>query len=308
MISVLMSTYRESVAEVARAFDSILNQTYTGPLEIVLVIDDPTNEPIKQWATQASTEHDNVILLVNQTNRGLARSLNLAFAASHGEYICRMDADDISRPRRLENQQAFLIEHNLDLIGGRVETFSEDGHALYKTPTLPSTPHAVAKASRWNNCLPHPTWFGKREVLALGYREIPLCEDYDLQLRAMLHGYKLGNLNEIVLDYRLTPRSLSRSNLYTQYLFQKYLTERYAKKEIADIDAITTYVNNNYQKKRAHKYDVAQERFNRGIEKIGAGSLLSGLIRITSSCLYSASFADKTRRILLAGLEGKLNA
>ncbi len=302
-----MSTYQESVEEVAQAFDSILNQTYADPIEIVLVLDDPTNEDVKRWATQTEMEHDNVILLANEENQGLAKSLNLAFAASHGEYICRMDADDISRPDRLETQCAFLAKHDLDLIGGRVETFSENGQALYETPQLPSTPHAVARASRWNNCLAHPTWFGKREIFALGYREIPLCEDYDLQLRAILDGYKLGNVNEVVLDYRLTQKSLSRSSLYTQYLFQKYITERYTNGEVADLDAANAYAQRVYQDKKAQRYTASQEKFNRGVARIGAGTPLSGFIDIMSACIHSSSFTDKARRLFLASLEGRLS-
>lgn len=75
-----------------------------------------------------------------------------------------------------------------------------------------------------------------------GYREIPLCEDYDFTLRAVLSGFKISNLNKPVLNYRMTINSISRSNLFEQYLYGCYLTKEYKIGNIANIKDAKNYV------------------------------------------------------------------
>ena len=58
---------------------------------------------------------------------------------------------------------------------------------------------------------------------------MPLCEDYDFTLRAVLNGYKISNIDETVLKYRMTSSSISRNNLYEQYLFARFITKKYSK-------------------------------------------------------------------------------
>ena len=53
------------------------------------------------------------------------------------------------------------------------------------------------------------------------------CEDYDLLLRAIDSGYQLGNCNQIILKYRLSRQSISRDNLYKQYLMMRYIQDKY---------------------------------------------------------------------------------
>lgn len=67
-----------------------------------------------------------------------------------------MDADDIAEPHRLEKQLPYLREHELDLVGSRVNGGCRR-RISYMTPQPPCTPGKVAKVLKWNNCLAHPT-------------------------------------------------------------------------------------------------------------------------------------------------------
>ena len=241
MISVIMSAYQEDLSVFVPAVTSILDQK--GPsFELILVLDDPENTELASWVDENLLSDDRVRVLRNKNNLGLAQSLNRAIENASGDFLCRMDADDIAEPHRLEKQLSYLREHDLDLVGGRVNVMDAEGEFLYMTPQPPCTPEKVAKALKWNNCLAHPTWFGRKEVFAQGYREIPLCEDYDFQIRAVLKGFKLGNCEEVALNYRLSDEGLSRSSLYKQYLYQRCLTKAYKQGKAVDVDRAKEYV------------------------------------------------------------------
>ncbi len=174
MISVIMSAYQEDLSVFVPAVTSILDQK--GPsFELILVLDDPENTELASWVDENLLSDDRVRVLRNKNNLGLARSLNRAIENASGDFLCRMDADDIAEPHRLEKQLSYLREHELDLVGSRVNVVDAEGEFLYMTPQPPCTPEKVAKVLKWNNCLAHPTWFGRKEVFAQGYREIPLC-------------------------------------------------------------------------------------------------------------------------------------
>lgn len=300
MISILMSAYKEKLEILQNAISSILEQECSEDIELVLIIDDPTNAEILSWAESHLAQKDNVLIIKNETNEGLANSLNKAIRYAKGEYLCRMDSDDIAYPNRLNTQLTYLKKYDLDLIGGRMEVIDESGSPLYITPKLPSSPDALRKASCWNNCIPHPTWFGKRSVFQQLYRNIPLCEDYDFQLRALKNGKRLGNCNDVVLKYRFTQNSISRNNLYSQYLYQRYITSCFKRHEIANIEETKSYVANHFNKQAEERYFRANNYFNKGISEIHKGHAVVGCKDVLRSIFTSLSYSKKIMRFALA--------
>ena len=110
MISVIMSVYNEKSIYVEKSIDSILNQTYND-LEMVIVLDSPDNETLLRILKEYTHKDARVKLLINDRNSGLAMSLNRAIEVAQGEYLARMDADDISKPERLERELEYLIKN-----------------------------------------------------------------------------------------------------------------------------------------------------------------------------------------------------
>ena len=303
MISILMSSFREDVATVQTAIDSILAQDHIADLQLIFVLDDPENHDLRQWARANLAESPNAILIENASNQGLARSLNTAIAKAEGQYLCRMDCDDIALPHRLASQQTFLEDYGLDLIGGRMEVVDQSGQPLYTTPRLPMFPDAVRRAARWNNSVPHPTWFGRREVFEQLYRDIPLCEDYDFQLRALLAGFRLGNTDEVVLKYRISPQGISQTGLYRQYLYQRYITSRYQKGEAADIAAANHYVSNRADERRAQRYANANRQLNATLASPKPN--LQQALALLAACASSPAHVGKMIRLSRAALIGR---
>lgn len=276
MITVIMSTYKEDERLLRESIESILNQTYKD-FEYIIILDYPDNDVHKSVIEEYALKDDRIHFYINETNMGLTDSLNRGLSLCHGEYIARMDADDISLPDRLERQMKYLEKNHYDLIGGITEMINENGSLLYSIKSVPTDPKKINKALRYSQCIAHPTWLGKKEVFEknAGYRHMPLCEDYDFTLRAVLNGFVISNLNEPVLKYRMTSNSISRSNLFEQYLYMSYITNEYKNNCIASVDKAYAYVQQHLNEKDSNKYLKANVIFNRMLQEMSDKQFLS---------------------------------
>ena len=303
MISVIMSTYKEDEKLLRESIESILNQTYKD-FEYIIRLDYPDNDVHKSVIEEYALKDDRIHFYINETNMGLTDSLNRGLSLCHGEYIARMDADDISLPDRLERQMKYLEKNHYDLIGGITEMINENGSLLYSIKSVPTDPKKINKALRYSQCIAHPTWLGKKEVFEknAGYRHMPLCEDYDFTLRAVLNGFVISNLNEPVLKYRMTSNSISRSNLFEQYLYMSYITNEYKNKRVASVDKAYAYVQQHLNEKDSNKYLKANVIFNRMLQEMSDKQILS-FIKDGVCLLFSSKYyLNKIYRFVMLSL------
>jgi glycosyltransferase involved in cell wall biosynthesis len=105
-ISVVMSVYNGE-KYLRQAIESILQQTYTD-FEFI-IIDDGSTDSSREIIQ--SYDDKRIRLVINEQNIGLTKSLNKGIRLAKGEFIARMDADDISLPQRFEKQVAYLDSH-----------------------------------------------------------------------------------------------------------------------------------------------------------------------------------------------------
>jgi glycosyltransferase involved in cell wall biosynthesis len=209
-ISVLMPAYNAG-RYVAAAVESILTQTYTD-FEFLIIDDgstDRTPRVLKRYAAR-----DPRIRLVSRPNRGLVPTLNEGLALARGEFIARMDADDIALPHRFERQIAYMREHpDIICVGSAVMTMDQAGRDLIESGYPPDHETIQELSLRGRPNLWHPTAMMRREaVMAIGgYREeMKAGEDHDLWLRLGERG-RLANLDEVLLRYRIHPGSKGQS-------------------------------------------------------------------------------------------------
>ena len=299
LVSVIMSTYKEEEIFLRQAIESILNQTYKD-FEYIIILDNPDNNLHIRIIKEYANLDKRIKFYVNEKNMGLTASLNKGLGLAKGKYICRMDADDISINKRIENQKRYLEENNYDLIGGISQMIDENGKSIYSIKKVPTNMDKIKKALRYNQIISHPTWFGKKEVFEKlnGYRNMPLCEDYDFTLRAVLNGYKISNIDETVLKYRMTSSSISRSNLYEQYLFARFITKKYSKNKIADIKEAKQYVNNHNDDRKAKRYLKANARFNIALKDIEEKRYFKFIIDGILLTFTSFNYLDKIYRFV----------
>ena len=241
-ISVIMSTYNEPLCFLQSAIESILKQTFRD-YEFLIVLDNPGNTAIRDCVFSYADRYPQIRVLPNEKNVGLVGSLNRALRESRGGYIARMDADDISMPDRLAVQLAFLKKHALDLVGSNVTDINENGDEIRSATVYPTQDRAIKRNLRYYQVMPHPTWLVRREVYAVleGYREIDACEDYDFLARAALRGFKLGNVSEPLLYYRINKNSISNTKKGIQKMALAFFSRAYRRKKSPEMSAWKEY-------------------------------------------------------------------
>lgn len=250
-VSVIMSTYNEPLEYVKLSISSILNQTYNN-LQIIIISDNPDNYSVNEYIRQVAENDPRVETLYNSKNRGLVYSLNRALKLAGGNYVARMDADDISCNDRIEKQLMFLEQNKLDIVGSNITLIDNNGNNLGEISSYPETDKQIKKYFKYRDCVPHPSWLVKKEVyISLsGYRNIIASEDFDFLARAALKGYKLGNVAEPLLNYRINPKGISSTQQALQTASRDYIRKYYRKGIVASEDKYNEFVQSNAWKKR----------------------------------------------------------
>ena len=225
-VSVIMSAYNEEDSQLSASIGSILNQTYKN-IEFIIVNDNPKNEQLRAVLERFAQKDERIVLVENPENIGLVNSLNKALTYVTGNYVARMDADDIARQDRIGQQMRYLRSNQLDFVGGYIRYIDEENNPLGTVLKVPANHEQICRAIQWGNCIPHPTWLLKREVYTAlgGYRHIPHAEDYDFILRALKAGFQVGNVPAIMLNYRIRATGISVSNKVEQNMIRYYLRE-----------------------------------------------------------------------------------
>jgi hypothetical protein len=186
----------------AEAIDSILGQTF-GDFELIAVDDASTDNSRRRLDDAAA--RDSRVCVVDGADRGLVGALNLGLSLARGEFIARMDADDISQPDRFARQVSFLRENPDIAVVGSAITLIDAGGAVVREISYPSAPADVDRfLMEVGSALAHPAVMARRTAMLTvgGYRKLfQHCEDYDLWLR-MAERYLLANLPDRLLRYR----------------------------------------------------------------------------------------------------------
>jgi len=209
-VSVLMSVYNGE-RFLKSAIESILDQTFTD-FEF-LILDDGSTDSTWEILEKYADKDERVLLVRNEHNIGLTRSLNKGLRLARGEYLARQDADDISLPKRLELQVKFLdMNPEVGVVGTGMEIIDENGKILRLQQ--PPTDHEsiTAELLLKNHAIGHSTVMAKLSALKEfgGYNErLPYAQDYDLWW-CLSRKRKIGNLPEILVQWRDTLGSISR--------------------------------------------------------------------------------------------------
>lgn len=239
-ISVIMSVYN-CEKYLAQSIESILNQTFTD-FEFIIVNDgsvDNTLSIIKHYA-----QRDTRITFISQKNRGLPFALNQGIAASKGKYTARMDADDISLPRRLQVQHE-LLESNpeVGVCGGSAYLFNK----VPNKKNLMSHPqkHKDLKVKLlFSVCFIHPTVMIRSDILkSLPYIynvEFKNSQDYELWSR-LVEITNFFNLKEPLIHYRRDSDSITSKTANSGMSNRFPLVKKTQEKQLSKIGLVTNH-------------------------------------------------------------------
>ncbi len=224
-VSVIMGIYNCS-NYLPKAIESIVNQTYTN-WELILCDDASTDDTYEIAKEYAEKYLDKIILLRNEVNSKLSFTLNHCLEHATGEYVARMDADDLCVPERFEKQVEFLNEHqDIALVGTSMQRFSDEG--------LADILYALEKPDRYSlrSAMPffHATIMMRKSAYdALGgytvSKRTARGQDYDMWFRFYALGLTGANLQEPLYLVREDKAAIRRRTFKTRW--NAYKTTRY---------------------------------------------------------------------------------
>jgi len=206
LVSVILAAYNAE-GYLREAVASILTQTFTD-FEFIIIDDGSTDR------TKSIIEsfNDPRIKLISRPNKGLTPSLNEALHLAAGEFIARMDADDLSTPERLAAQVEYLNHHpDVVLLGGAYDLIDAAGR--YLTTITPPDDDATLQEHALSGRTPicHPLAMMRRDAVLKvgGYDEtFKVAQDLDLWLKLGEVG-KLAAVKDVLLQYRQHEESVS---------------------------------------------------------------------------------------------------
>lgn len=208
LVSVIMGVYNQWDEKILQdAVNSILNQTF-GDFEFI-IWDDGSHPDAAKSVQELSKLDERIIVAGREENRGLAFSLNECIRLARGKYIARMDADDISYPKRFERQINFLETHpEYGWCGTNAELFDENG--IWGFRPMPEVPQMID----YFHYSPyvHPSVMFRAMLFDenngyLATEETLRCEDYEIFMSLVERGQKGYNLQETLFRYRETKDS-----------------------------------------------------------------------------------------------------
>jgi glycosyltransferase involved in cell wall biosynthesis len=233
-VSVCMPVYN-CERYVAEAVESVLAQTFRD-FDFLIIDDGSTDGSLRILERYAAL--DPRIRLISRLNQGLVASLNELVNLAKGEFLARMDADDIAMPERFEKQVDYLRTHpECAVVGSRVWDTDADGDPVAEYPTL--SDHEEIDAFHFQMkgpALIHPSIMMRRAaVLAIGgYRNFVLSEEVDLYLR-LAERWRLARVPDYLLKYRIHTANYSRSPQTREWSYRvnsEILTEAYQRRNL----------------------------------------------------------------------------
>jgi glycosyltransferase involved in cell wall biosynthesis len=200
-VSVVMSVYNGETY-LQEAVESILSQTFND-FEFI-VIDDGSFDSTPRLLARYEQRDPRVLIYRFEGNRGLSTSLNFGIERARGEYIARMDADDVSLPNRLQEQVSFMDAHpEISVCGSWVELIGMKNGGEWK---YPASHEAIYARTLFENTLVHSSIIIRVSLFkkyALAYDEsVRYAQDYELWSRTVALT-RFANVDQVLLRYRI---------------------------------------------------------------------------------------------------------
>lgn len=222
--SVIMAEYNTEPSYFDQSIKSILGQSFKD-FELIIV-DDCGNNNVEEMI--AKYNDDRILVVKNETNIGLAKSLNKGLKLAKGKYIIRMDTDDICIKERFEKQINFADKHpEYSIIGSKHISFDENGEYSISSFSGEIYPKHFLKGTPFS----HPTLLIRKDDLVKsgGYPDYRRCQDYAMEMQMYSIGYKGFIMNEPLLKYRQDLESFKKRKYKArigEFKIRKYYFKR----------------------------------------------------------------------------------
>jgi glycosyltransferase involved in cell wall biosynthesis len=214
LISVILPVYNGE-QYIEDSIRSILGQTHQN-FELIIINDGSTDNSDKIIKGFLKS---NKIIYKSRKNKGLVNTLNEGIKLSSGSYIARMDQDDISYPKRLEKQLNFMQKNNIDVCGTSYHVINEQGKIIKTVESHKNNFEIILSAMMVPFIHPSVMFRNifKEKNIFYGNNNKVQAEDYDLWIRLIKMNLVFGNINEILIKYRLINTSMTSVNYIKIY-------------------------------------------------------------------------------------------
>lgn len=298
-VTVILPFYNEKEDYAVLAVESILNQTFQN-YDLYIILDNPQNRGLQILMEGYEKREPKISLFINKENMGLPRTLNKLINMVETEFIARMDGDDISFPERLKVQRDFMITHSdIDLCSVNIQYMDFNGRLLQKKEKLPEKPENINKCLTFLDVLVHPGFFAKTSVLKrMKYRNLKYAQDYDLVCRMAESGYRLANINQYLLYYRIGGNT--ERKIMEQQEIAKIVRTYYRKKNLCSLD-IEWEIETALEKIKHEdmkKYMMSRKCHERGVAYWKQGNKMRGIFFVLKSMFLSKMQKDDFVRAL----------
>lgn len=217
LVSVIMPVYN-GLPYLKKALESVLNQSYS-KLEFI-IYDDASKDNSWQIIKKFQTKDKRIRLFQNKKNLGLGITLNKAIKKAKGEYVARMDADDIMVSERLEKQVKFLEKNpQIVVVGSWMKEINEKGEIIGKRK-LPVEHKQIYQMMYYLMGLQHPSAMFNLNLIPANfkwYQEKKYIEDLDMFFRLLKYG-QFANLSQYLMFYRIHAKNISLKNLKKTFM------------------------------------------------------------------------------------------
>ncbi len=247
VISVLMSVYNENEAQIVESVHSMIEQSFRD-FELIIVIDNPQRDDIQGIIDQFAD--DRIRIIRNESNIGLAMSMNVAASYARAKIFARMDADDIAELNRFEVEYDILCNKKADVVFSNYSFINMESDVIdgnYKRKYIEGyvDPEEIALRP---NVIHHPTVMMKRGIFEAvgGYRDFPCAQDTDLWLRMQEHGAVFYRTEEKLLKYRISTQGTTQSKYFKQQLTAHYIYKLSIERLVSGNDSYSIANYNTY--------------------------------------------------------------
>ena len=209
LISVIMSVFDTPDDWLAQSIESILQQTYQN-IEFI-IIDDCCKKSNKKILNFFKEKDKRIVLLKNEKNLGLTKSLNRGLKVAHGDFIARIDADDLALPDRFERQlKCFSVNKKLVICGTSAWILKDAKKIPFDVPVISSK--SLKCMLCWNDVFIHPSVMLNAHIMRknnLFYDEcFKTAQDYELWCRLSKFGDVMNMPNRLCI-YRVHEKQVS---------------------------------------------------------------------------------------------------
>lgn len=298
-ISVIMCIYKEKLLWIKQAIYSVMNQSFKD-FELIIVVDNPdVSENVKEYLNFIS-KSKKIVILFNEKNIGLAMSLNKGLSRARGEYIARMDSDDISSHNRFMYELEYLNERKLDVVSCGMIKIDENGGEIEREKTRVKEPRKFLPVA---SCLVHSGIMARKKVYEElnGYRDFKNSEDYDLWLRIVTDSdFTIGNIDKYLIKYRIVNEGQSRAKFEEQFYLSEYIRQLYKERKRTGKDSFSIDNYNDFLKNNIGQQDVKQSMLclEKGIKALREVNVRAFLYFLKAYCCSERYMKYRLRSFL----------